>query len=98
MDFFSKSTRNRAFKIVLSCLLLTKVAGCATALVPATTTTALAPATPGWLAFCKAHDPLHVACDPIPPATAMRDSKSAMAPIAWHDYCRRHREDSACTG
>ncbi len=55
------------------------------------------PSPPGWFAFCAAHGgTADGACDPVPPAGAMRDGRAAAPPVAWVAYCRRHREDDAC--
>ncbi|WP_310474749.1 hypothetical protein [Sandarakinorhabdus sp.] len=65
---------------------------------PRTGTAGLAPPPPGWFAFCASHGGASAECDPIPPASAMPDSRPALAPPAWRDYCHRHPRDIACSG
>jgi predicted transglutaminase-like cysteine proteinase len=92
---------------VVCCGLMLPLAGCAHD-APAMTAAlvrdrarpaSLAPSPPGWFRFCQAQmGPGAAACDAIPRAAAMPDGRPAMAPAAWHDFCRRHREDAACIG
>jgi predicted transglutaminase-like cysteine proteinase len=84
-------------RTALLCLLLIELAGCAAVEPPLVSMSMTSPTASGWIEFCRLHDASPTACDPIPPATAMHDTRPAMAPVAWHDYCRRHPEDAACT-
>ncbi|MBC7520466.1 MAG: hypothetical protein H7268_05150 [Sandarakinorhabdus sp.] len=78
--------------------MLLLVTACATDVGPPPASSAiLTPIPPGAIAFCVQHSAVgDAACDPIPGAVAMPDGGAVMAPPAWHDFCRRHRDDPGC--